>query len=76
MLPDYDHIQVIVYSSKFDDLSIIQRHRLVNACLQHELANGVHALSIVAKGSKDAVAPIQPSPLCLGGMIMNNHAYT
>jgi len=41
------HFKVVVVSNKFDALSLVQRHRLVNSTLQFELKNGVHALSIV-----------------------------
>nr|SVE70197.1 EOG090X0K4K [Eubosmina coregoni] len=41
------HFKVLVVSNKFDSLSLLQRHRLVNETLQDELKNGVHALSIV-----------------------------
>jgi BolA protein len=43
------HFKVTIVSSAFEGLSLIDRHRAVNACLQKELSNGVHALSIKAK---------------------------
>lgn len=43
------HFRVVIVSSHFDDLSLIQRHRKVNECLANELKSGVHALAIVAK---------------------------
>ena len=46
------HFKVTIVSEAFDGLSLIDRHRAVNACLQKELMNGVHALSIKAKTLK------------------------
>ncbi|RZC38182.1 pancreatic triacylglycerol lipase-like [Asbolus verrucosus] len=46
------------------------RHRLVNDVLKHELQNGVHALSIVAKTPeqwKHSVKTVESSPNCRGG---------
>jgi stress-induced morphogen len=43
------HFKVIVVSEEFEGLSLIKRHRAVNHTLAEELAQGVHALQIVAK---------------------------
>uniref|UniRef100_A0A8D0G859 BolA-like protein 1 n=1 Tax=Sphenodon punctatus TaxID=8508 RepID=A0A8D0G859_SPHPU len=43
------HFRVAVASIRFEGMSLIQRHRLVNQILQEELAGPVHALSIQAK---------------------------
>lgn len=40
------HFKVVLVSEAFDGLRLLARHRLVNHCLAHELATGVHALSI------------------------------
>lgn len=46
----------------------LQRHRLVNEVLAHELKNGVHALAIVAKCPAEwKDEPIESSPNCQGG---------
>ncbi|KAM7421441.1 hypothetical protein PAMA_015532 [Pampus argenteus] len=63
------HFRVLVVSSQFEGLSLIQRHRLVNEALKEELSSCVHALAIQAKtpeqwGSNPALAK---SPPCMGG---------
>jgi BolA-like protein 1 len=68
------HFKVLVVSSQFEGMSLVQRHRQVNEALAHELQNGVHALSIVAKTPQQwndmqnqGKAAIDPSPKCRGG---------
>ncbi|KAL6109655.1 bola1 [Pungitius sinensis] len=63
------HFRVLVVSSRFQGLPLIQRHRLVNEALKEELSSCVHALAIQAKtpeqwGSNPSVAQ---SPPCMGG---------
>jgi len=63
------HFRVLVVSPRFDGLSLIQRHRLVNEALREELSTCVHALAIQAKtpqqwGSNPTLAK---SPQCMGG---------
>ncbi|XP_046891662.1 bolA-like protein 1 [Hypomesus transpacificus] len=63
------HFRVLVVSPRFDGLSLIQRHRLVNEALSEELRTCVHALAIQAKtpqqwGSNPSLAK---SPPCMGG---------
>ena len=63
------HFRVLVVSPRFDGLSLIQRHRLVNEALREELSSCVHALAIQAKtpqqwGSNPTLAK---SPKCMGG---------
>lgn len=65
------HFRVLVVSPAFDGVTLVGRHRLVNAALADELRNGVHALAI------DALTPEQwrargddslaASPACQGG---------
>lgn len=43
------HFNVKVVSAAFQGKSRIERHRLVHAALAQELADGVHALAIVAR---------------------------
>jgi BolA protein len=45
------HFRVKIHSARFDDVSLLQRHRLVNEILSEELAGPVHALAIEAKPS-------------------------
>lgn len=67
------HFSVIVVSDKFKELSLLERHRLVNATLADVLADGggVHALSIKAKTVEQfekANGKLQhQSPSCMGG---------
>ncbi|CAK1599063.1 unnamed protein product [Parnassius mnemosyne] len=64
------HFKVVIVSDKFDGLALIKRHRLVNEILKEELKNGVHALSIVAKTSKqweESEKTVESSPNCRGG---------
>jgi len=64
------HFKVIVVSDKFESLSLLQRHRIVNQTLQNELKNGVHALSIVAKTPiqwEESTKAVEKSPACKGG---------
>ena len=57
-------------SSAFEKKSLLDRHRLVNATVDHELKNGVHALSIVSKTPQQwkSSSTVKASPACLGGM--------
>ncbi|XP_067617663.1 bolA-like protein DDB_G0274169 isoform X2 [Eurosta solidaginis] len=64
------HFKVMIVSEKFNDLSQIKRHRLVNAVVKEKLAGDfVHALSIEAKTPKqwDVDYVVEPSPNCRGG---------
>lgn len=40
------HYRVTIVSAKFDGLSRVDRHRLVNEALREELAGPVHALAL------------------------------
>ena len=64
------HFKVVVVTDHFDDKPLIQRHRMVNAVLQQEMDEGVHALSILSKTPKqwEANTMVKPSPSCRGGM--------
>ena len=42
------HFHITIISAKFEGVSRIERHRLVNQALSTELAGPVHALSIKA----------------------------
>ena len=47
-----DHFQVTVASSRFDDLSLVEQHRLVYDALAALLADGtIHELRIKTKGT-------------------------
>ncbi len=46
-----DHFQVTVASARFDGLSLLDQHRLVNEALAEPLADGtIHELRIKTKG--------------------------
>ena len=64
------HFKVVIVSTRFDDMRLIDRHRLINEALAQELAGPVHALAIHAYTeanwqSRFGEAPM--SPPCLGG---------
>ncbi|KAJ8683164.1 hypothetical protein QAD02_018956 [Eretmocerus hayati] len=64
------HFKVVVVSDQFENVPLIKRHRMVMDLLKHELQNGVHALSIVAKTPsqwEESEKSIEPSPNCRGG---------
>uniref|UniRef100_A0A8C6SFS3 BolA-like protein 1 n=1 Tax=Neogobius melanostomus TaxID=47308 RepID=A0A8C6SFS3_9GOBI len=63
------HFRVLVVSPCFQDLSLLQRHRLVNATLKDELSTRIHALAIQAKTPEQWAADpaLGKSPGCLGG---------
>jgi BolA family transcriptional regulator, general stress-responsive regulator len=43
------HYSVLAVSPKFDGLSRVARHRLVNQVLSHEFGGGLHALSLTLR---------------------------
>jgi stress-induced morphogen len=64
------HFKVVVVSSRFENQSLVERHRAVNALLREEFeTKGLHALSIVAKTPQqwEASARVPESPTCRGG---------
>jgi stress-induced morphogen len=47
-----DHFQVTVATPRFDGLSLLEQHRLVNEALRMPLADGtIHELRIKTKGA-------------------------
>lgn len=69
------HFRVVVASPRFEGLSLIHRHRLVNDILQEELTGPVHALSIQAKTPQqwEKNPKVNQSPECLGGSKHDPH---
>ncbi|XP_049587790.1 bolA-like protein 1 isoform X1 [Syngnathus scovelli] len=63
------HFRVLVVSGRFQGLSLLQRHRLVNETLKTELSTCVHALAIQAKTPEQwrGDPSLAKSPPCLGG---------
>lgn len=64
------HFKVVAVADAFAGVSRIQRHRQLNELLDHELKNGVHALSLQLYTPDEWQARgevIPKSPPCLGG---------
>ena len=48
-----DHFQVVVASPRFESLSLLEQHRLVNEALAEPLRDGtIHELRIKTKGTE------------------------
>ena len=47
---DKNHYAAIIKSSKFNDLSKIEQHKLVYRSLKGKMGNELHALSITTEG--------------------------
>lgn len=65
------HFKVIVVSDSFKGQSLINRHKAVQETLRDEIANMIHAISIVAKTPEEwekTNPGSSKSPACLGGM--------
>ena len=64
------HFKVLVVSAAFEGLTLIDRHRKVNAVLAEELKRGLHALTMrtltPAEWAEQEGGPFK-SPPCLGG---------
>lgn len=62
------HFKVVLVSQEFNGLRLLARHRKVNETLAHELANGVHALSMHTYTPEEwlALAEVPQSPKCRG----------
>ncbi|MBF2053631.1 MAG: BolA family transcriptional regulator [Candidatus Sericytochromatia bacterium] len=64
------HFRVVAVSPAFENVSRIQRHRQVNACLAEELQQGIHALALNLYTAAEWEArhgEIPASPRCMGG---------
>ncbi|MFQ6372152.1 BolA family protein [Shewanella sp. YIC-542] len=62
------HFKVVIVSQAFDGQRLLARHRQVNEALAHELANGVHALSMHTYTPQEwqAQVAVPDSPKCRG----------
>tara|TARA_B100001996_G_C18588819_1_gene565247 strand:+ start:775 stop:1074 length:300 start_codon:yes stop_codon:yes gene_type:complete len=61
------HFKVILVSSQFEDLKLVQRHRKINELLKSEFENGLHALSLhlfTESEWKDKDEYVKDSPPC------------
>ena len=64
------HFKVVIVAECFDDRRLLDRHRMVNAVLQEELAGPVHALALhtyTPRDWKERFGDAPMSPPCLGG---------
>ncbi|KAF5398291.1 Stress response and cell division protein BolA [Paragonimus heterotremus] len=57
------HFKITIVSQQFEELSLMERQRLIYKVLKDEFESGLHALSINAKSSKELFDEI-PSPPC------------
>ncbi len=69
--PDSEsHFKVVIVSPRFENLRLLDRHRLINRLLADELDGPVHALAIhayTASGWERRFGEAPMSPPCLGG---------
>ncbi len=49
LLATQAHFRVLLVSSAFSGLAVVERHRLVNSALAEELAGPVHALALTLR---------------------------
>ncbi|MCU7960826.1 MAG: BolA/IbaG family iron-sulfur metabolism protein [gamma proteobacterium symbiont of Bathyaustriella thionipta] len=69
--PDSEsHFKLVVVTERFENKTLIKRHRTINALLQDELNAGIHALSMYTMTPQEWFnkgGEIPQSPPCLGG---------
>jgi stress-induced morphogen len=53
LMGDNNHYSAVIKSSKFNDLSKIEQHKLVYKSLKGKMGNELHALSITTKGKNE-----------------------
>ena len=64
------HFKIIAVSSAFEGKALLARHRMINQLLAHELANGIHALTMHTMTPEEWFqkgGAVPDSPLCMGG---------
>lgn len=64
------HFKVVVVSSAFEDIPLVQRHQKINGILAEELKGTVHALSmqtLTPPEWEEKGGETMASPLCQGG---------
>jgi len=64
------HFKLVLVSEKFEEKNLLARHRLINAILENELKNGIHALSMHTYTElewNEMKGGVPDSPACLGG---------
>ncbi len=52
LMGDNNHYEATIISSKFNNLSKIDQHKLVYKSLKGKMGNELHAFSITTKGNK------------------------
>ena len=52
LMGDNNHYSAIIKSSKFNNISKIEQHKLVYKSLKGKMGNELHALSITTEGKK------------------------
>tara|TARA_B110000444_G_C18450450_1_gene415442 strand:+ start:179 stop:409 length:231 start_codon:yes stop_codon:yes gene_type:complete len=50
LMGDNNHYAAVIKSSRFNNLSKIEQHKLVYKSLKGKMGNELHALSIITKG--------------------------
>ena len=53
LAPNETHFRLLIVSNQFDGLSLIKRHRAVNALLKDELLAGLHALQLETRTERE-----------------------
>ena len=64
------HFKIVVVSDAFKNLSLLNRHRLINNAMNEIFSMGLHSLSIakaISEDQFDQINFISSSPPCLGG---------
>lgn len=64
------HFKVVAVSDRFQDRSLVFRHRMINELLADEIAGPIHALSLYTMTPDEwgtQGEPVADSPLCRGG---------
>ena len=64
------HFKVTIVTNAFDDVSLLQRHRMINEVLAEELNKQIHALALHTYTEADwreKQGQVPASPECLGG---------
>lgn len=70
------HFRVVVVAGGFEGRRLLERHRMVNAVLEDELAGPVHALALHTYTQADWKARFGEAPMsppCLGGQAGDAH---
>jgi BolA protein len=64
------HFKIVAASKAFEGKTLLARHRMINQLLSHELANGIHALTMHTMTPEEWLqkgASVPDSPPCMGG---------